>query len=463
MRRTISLLFFAALLLGACNPTVTLLGDQPVATQITPPAPLPSPAARTPFPTPTRSHNLAISPEALRGVEVQAWHGWDGSSASLFEQMASEFNLSNQWGLKVTVSAQHNLNLLTAAVDKALGGPDQPDIVVALPEQILAWQAQVLDLTPYLAQTGFGLDAGQLPAAFADQSELNGFRYGLPAARSARFIFYNQGFAHDLGFTAAPLTPDDFRKQACAANAFWKQDDDLTNDGFGGLALDTSSNWQTPYAWLAAGGGQVYINGEFHFNTPGNIDALGFVSKLRQDDCAWLPDTASDFEHLASRRALFITGSLGDIADQNAAFSAAASSDTWTLLPFPGQQPVIVTNGPDYAVLKSTDARQLGAWMFIRWMLEPQNQVRWSRGTGLLPVTQPAIDQLKNDNTVAPQWAAALDLIPDAQPYPQSADWRLADKILADGFLSYFRGFPLSRLPDVLAEMDAVIQDLIKK
>ena len=89
--------------------------------------------------------------------------------------------------------------------------------------------------------------------------------------------------------------------------------------------------------------------------------------------------------------------------------------------------------------------------------------MRWSRGTGLLPVPQPAIELLKADQTVTPQWAEALALIPDAQPYPQSADWRLADKILADGFLAYFRGFPNTSLPGVLDEMDTVIQDLIKK
>jgi ABC-type glycerol-3-phosphate transport system substrate-binding protein len=463
MRRILSLLLLSALFLSACVPTVTLLSSQPDLVPTAQATLLPPPIARTPVPTPTPDRRLNISPSALKGVEVRVWQGWDGTSTRLFDQMATEFTLSNKWGIKVTVVPQGNLSLLGTAMEKSLGTPEQPDMVVALPEQILGWQPQVIDLAPYVEQPDLGLDLKELPAAFGDQSTLNGVRYGLPAARSARFLFYNVSFAFDLGFTSAPQTAEDFRKQACAANAFWKQDKDLTNDGFGGLALDSASNWQTPYSWLAAGGGQIFSDGQFKFNTPANTAALEFVSKLRDADCAWLPDTATNYEHLASRQALFITGSLADIADQNLAFSAAGSSDRWTLLPFPGQQPGIVTYGPDYAVLKSSDVRQMAAWLFIRWMLEPENQVRWSRGSGLLPVTTAAINTLKTDNTVTPQWAAALDLIPQAFTYPQTASWQLADKILADGFRSYFRGYPNIAIGDVLNVMDTTIQDLIKK
>jgi len=343
-----------------------------------------------------------------------------------------------------------------------LSAPEQPDMVIAMPEQILAWQVNVVDLAPYLAQPEFGLAAGEAAGAFWDQSQINGVRYAVPAARSARFLFYNQSFARELGFETAPQTAEDFRKQACAANAFWKRDTDLTNDGFGGLAMEVTSNWQTPYSWLAVGGGQVFSDGQFHFNTPENLSALDFISKLRQDDCAWQASTSSNFEHFASRRALFITGSLSDIGEQNRAMAAAGSTDAWTVLPFPGQKPGIVGYGPDYAVLKSNGAHQLAAWLFIRWMLETKNQVHWSQGTGLLPVTAAAEKVVEADKASIPQWAAALRLIPQAMPYPQTARWRLADKILGDGFIAYSAGFPNVTLEAVFKTMDSTIADLPK-
>ena len=462
MRRIPALLLIAAFILGACSPNSGLIAPAQPTSSPTPPPPLPTPLVYTPTPAPTPLPDVG-SPDKLRGVEIQIWHGWDGSSASLFDQMASEFSLSNKWGIKVSVVRQQNLSLLSDAVDKALTTTEHPDIVVALPEQILAWKEQVVDLTPYTVQPDFGLNPQDLMANFGDQSNLKGVRYGIPAARTARFLFYNSSFAHDLGFSSAPHTPDEFRKQACTANAFWKKDKDLTNDGYGGLALDVTSNWQTPYSWLATNGGNAFSDGQVQFNTPDNVNALNFVSLLRADNCAWLPDSETNYEFLANRRALFITGSLSDIAAQNVAFSAASSPDQWTVLPFPGKDTGIVMYGPDYAVLKSNNTRQLASWLFIRWLMEPKNQVRWALGTGLLPVTNAALDGLKKNSSVTSQWSAALGLIPLAKGYPQTAAWKQADKILADGFIAYFRSYPSQTLAAVLGQIDGITQDLLKK
>ena len=464
MRRILPLLLLSAILLGACAPTVTLLTREPDASPTAKSTLMPPPAisTRAAPPTPTRAPDLGVRADALKGIEVVAWHGWDGSSASLFAQMAAEFTLSNEWGIKVKVVPQHNLNLLAAEVDKVIRTPEHPDIVLALPEQQLGWKDALTDLTPYVSHPEFGVDAKDFPAAFWEQSMVDGVRYGVPAARSARFVFYNVSFARTLGFNAAPQTPDEFRKQACAANAFWKQDKDLTNDGYGGLALDVTPAWQTPYSWLAASSGQVFVDGSFHFNTPENISALDYVSKLRADNCAWPSASASNYEHLASRRALFITGNLSDIAEQKTAFAAAASTDEWSVLPFPGQKPDIVVYGPDYAVLKSSAARQLAAWLFIRWMLEPKNQARWAQETGLFPVRTSAIDLLKNERSTNPQWSAALDLIPLSKTYPQTAQWGLASRVMADGFIAYFGSFPNATLESVLSVMDATVEEMNK-
>ena len=461
------------LILSACT-QVTLFGIAPEVTATPVGTPLPAPAARTPvIPTPTPGIDVGAKTDALKGVKVLVWHGWDGTSSALLEKMANEFNLTNKLGLIITVAPQKNLTQLAGAVENALGKPEQPDLVIALPEQILAWQQQVVDLTPYIKQPNtpaqpVGLDLSLIPAGFLAQSELNGVRYALPAARTARYIFYNASFASELGFDKAPATTDDFRKQACSANAFWKTDADLTNDGYGGLALDapTDVNWQTAYSWLAAGtagSADTFSDGKFHFNTPANLSALQFVTQLRTDNCAWLPDSLTNFEHLVSRRALFITATLGDINAQNAAFNAAGSADLWTILPFPGAQPVIVPYGPDYAILKSTPALQLGAWIFLRWMLDPQNQLRWSRGTGLLPVLQPALLMISTDITLPHQWSAALALIPYSKIYPQTSAWSLADKILADGMRAFDRSYPNVPMPDILDMIDTAVKDMLTK
>ena len=85
-----------------------------------------------------------------------------------------------------------------------------------------------------------------------------------------------------------------------------------------------------------------------------------------------------------------------------------------------------------------------------------------SRGTGLLPVTTSAVKVLEADGSSIPQWVAAMRLIPLALPYPQTASWRVADKILADGFQAYFASFPNASLTDVFKTIDSTIADLPK-
>jgi ABC-type glycerol-3-phosphate transport system substrate-binding protein len=113
-------------------------------------------------------------------------------------------------------------------------------------------------------------------------------------------------------------------------------------------------------------------------------------------------------------------------------------------------------------VLKSSAARQLAAWLFIRWMLEPENQARWAQETGLFPVRISSIDLLKNERSANPQWSAALDLIPLSKTYPQTAQWGLASRVMADGFIAYFGSFPNTTLEGVLSVMDATVEEMNK-
>ncbi len=55
--------------------------------------------------------------------------------------------------------------------------------------------------------------------------------------QSAQVMFYNNTWASELGFDAAPQTADEFKEQACAAAAANDADDTPDNDGTGGLCL----------------------------------------------------------------------------------------------------------------------------------------------------------------------------------------------------------------------------------
>jgi ABC-type glycerol-3-phosphate transport system substrate-binding protein len=476
MRRLLPLVIVAALLLGACSPEITLLTRQPDSTPTTESPSGQSTAApaptRTPSPSPTPG--LRLNPDLVKGLEVEAWVSGDVSGLG---PLAADFNGSNPWGVKISLVSYPNLNLLAGAVAASLESDSRPDIVLALPEQLLGWSDSLLDLTPYAANAEFGVAQQAIQPAFLEQSNLDGIQYGIPVVRSGRYLFYNVTWARELGFDTAPQTWEDFRAQACAANATWKADADPTNDGFGGLALEVTSNWQTPYGWIRALGGEVFAEGAYAFASAQNIAALQKLADLRAEGCAWLPSTLTNFEHLAARKALFISGGLGDLTNQRVAFSTVStgsttvsSADEWTVIAFPGERLVVPVYGLDMAVFQSDvspgstsgSGRELAAWLFIQWLLKPENQARLARASGLFPVSQAGFDLLQGDLSANPQKGAAAELLAQAVGYPRSADWGLANKVLADGFLYLFRAFPNASAESVLRQMDTTVGDLLK-
>ena len=458
-----ALFLLAALAFSACgtgSPTHDATPDLPAAKVTSSPSSTPVPSI-TPTPLPT----LAVDPAALRGVSIQVWHAFAGPAADLFTSQAAEFNATNQWGIVVNPDGFGDYTSLLDGMNTALDAGQAPDLVAALPEQTLAWEAlgKVVDLQPYLADPQWGLTAdviGDIPSVFWAQDHANGKQLGIPAQRSARFIFYNQTWAHELGFATPPTTADEFRQQACTANASFQKDADPKNDGYGGWIVDT--DWQTTYSWLLAFGGGVADGSAYGLRTDPNLAAMQFIKRLFDSHCAWLSTEPTPFDSFARRSALFISGDLAGLPAEMEAMKRQKNSDEWTVIPFPGTQGSgLVAYGPSYTVLKSTPEKQLAAWLFARWLLSPENQAQWVEETGLFPLRNSVLNMVGSYLLASPQWGAANAALSQAQDVPQIASWRKVRYVLEDGMTVLFQeNLPLDKLPDLLVEMDSMAQEL---
>ncbi|KAF0106297.1 MAG: hypothetical protein FD146_2666 [Anaerolineaceae bacterium] len=467
--RILSLTLTAALVFSACGPATPAPASTPelvagTATAIAAPTTTPVPA-------------IGLAPASLRGVRIQVWHAFSGASAEIFTSRLARFNSVNEWDIIVDQAWQGDQPSLFEAVNAALESGPRPDLVIALPEQTLVWDASgaVVDLTPYVSDPDWGLAAGEVadfPSVFWQQDEVNGRRLGVPAERSARYLFYNVTWARELGFNSPPVTADDFSEQACAANASFRADASEQNDGYGGWIVD--ADWQTVHPWLLAFGGGVTDSGGYLFQTDPNLAALEFLKTLKDNACAWMAADPENpfathpgpfYEQFANRSALFITGDLTEAAAFSAALTRLGSTDEWTAIPFPGPEAQAVTvYGPSYTLLESTPERQLAAWVFVRWLLSPENQADWVEAAGTLPLRAATLDLLAGYRSAHPQWGAAVDALSLAHGVPQRADWRTVRYVLADGTLSIFRmDVPVSDIPNVLAEMDATAEEISNK
>jgi ABC-type glycerol-3-phosphate transport system substrate-binding protein len=459
----------AAFVLSACgqsNATATL---SPAATS-SPPGGLGRPtvttaSASTPTAAPTPLPRIALGPERLRGVSLQVWRAFSGAAADVFTDQLAQFNTLNEWGIIVYQSAYGDYASLFEAVDAGLASDPRPDLTAALPEQAFAWQARgaVVDLNPYLYDPTWGLSASEIadiPAVFWTRDAAGGQRLGAPAERSARFLFYNQTWARELGFTSPPASPEEFRLQACAANAFYRQDTVKQNDGYGGWMVNTQP--ETVLSWLLAFGGGALQDGEIHFSTPENRAALEFLKGLYDEHCAWISTEPNPYESFARRSALFVAADLAEVSRLAETMARLGNSDEWTLLPFPGESgPVLVTSGPAYILLASTPEKQLAAWLFVRWLLTTDNQAQWVQAAGRLPLRFSALDLLGEYRAAHPQWEAAVGYLSLAQTAPPSAGWRAAQYVLSDGTAFVFRtDLAVDKIPSILEEMDATVEEL---
>jgi multiple sugar transport system substrate-binding protein len=456
-------LLLVALILSACGSVTPV----PSATRILPTAtgtvssasPVPTPtltASPTPLPT------IGTDPASLRGVKIQVWNAFAGAASDLFINQAAQFNANNEWGIIVTLANIGDYTSLFEIMNTALDTGQSPELVAALPEQTLAWdtRAFVVDLTPYFADPRWGLlddSSADIPTVFLAQDNINGRQLGVPAQRSARFLFYNQAWARELGFDNPPSTADEFRKQACAGNASFLKDKDLTNDGKGGWVVDTA--WQTVYSWMLAFGGGVVDGNDYALRTDTNLAALQFIRGLSDSHCAWPSETP--YDSFASRTALFISADLAELPAAMGSMEAVKNPDEWTVIPFPGPQGrVVVAYGPSYSVMKSVPEKQLAAWLFIRWLLSPENQSQWVESTGLFPLRTSLLDMIGPYRLALPQWDSAVETLNRAQDVPQLASWRKVRYVLEDGMTTVFQTtLSADQLPFVLEEMDSMAQE----
>ena len=99
----------------------------------------------------------------------------------------------------------------------------------------------------------------------------------------------------------------------------------------------------------------------------------------------------------------------------------------------------MITYGTSYALLETEDAEALASWLFVKWMLTPQNQAKWVKSTALFPLRISALDELSDYEKANPQWAEAVDLISQAEIHPQISSWHKVRYLLGDGFEFIFR------------------------
>ncbi|MBK6791486.1 MAG: extracellular solute-binding protein [Anaerolineales bacterium] len=460
MKKILPLFLVLSIILSACSATETPAGDtKPASTK----QGNETETVSTEESSVETVSRLEVDMEALKGLELSVWTPWYGVEQGLFETFVSEFNTNNEWGIKVTAQSQINFTNLYEVTTASLPTEDRPDLVIALPEHAQSWFADgvTTDLTNYVEDPLYGLKADDIPFAFWSQDISSKARVAVPAQRTAQVMLWNQTWADELNINVAPASADAFRSQACRAHTAMGKDAFAENDAMGGWIVDTQP--MTAYAWMLSFGGGVLEEGNYRFLSPDNIDAFKFLRELSEANCAW-QGAADPISSFANREALFITVSLSDLPNVTRAFASVENRDTWVVLPFPNKNGgSIAVYGSSYIVMKSTPEEQLAAWLFVRWLLDNEQDARWVEATHLFPLRESTVNLLGDYEKNHPQWKQAVELLSQGELQPQLGSWRTIKVMLGDGFAHMYRvNVPSGQVAAILAQMETMAKDLSK-
>jgi multiple sugar transport system substrate-binding protein len=190
----------------------------------------------------------------------------------------------------------------------------------------------------------------------------------------------------------------------------------------------------TAYAWMLAFGGGVLEEGNYRFLAPNNVETFKFLRELSESNCAWQGAVKIRSPRLRTARRCS-SPPFGRPSFRGARFANAGNATNGRVIPFPNEDDgVLAVYGSSYVVLKSTDEEQLAAWLFVRWLLENEQDARWVEATHLFPLRTSTLDLLGDYEKTHPQWKQAVDLDSAGRVATSTGSWRTVKIMLGDGF-----------------------------
>jgi multiple sugar transport system substrate-binding protein/sn-glycerol 3-phosphate transport system substrate-binding protein len=405
------------------------------------------------------------------GQTVAFWHVWgtDKPSEALLA-IVDEFNATNEWGITVEAVDQDDYAPLEDAFNAAIQSGDLPDLVTGYSNAMANWYAvdSVVDLSPYMNDPVLGLTAEDLSAI--NEGSINGGKapdgtqFAFPISQSANVLFYNSGWAKELGFENPPANWAEFEEQACAATEANTNDDNPDNDGTGGLVLYPSASNVASFVFANGGNMQNADGSGYDFTDQTVVDVANFMKSMWDNGCAF-PTESYPNPEFATRKALFTMSSTAGLPYQVAAFEAEdAIQDEWTIIPFPGKEggQSVDLFGQYVAIANTNPERMMATWVFVKYLTSPEAQAKWTEGSNYYPIRSDAVSMLGAYIGENPIWSQGLSFMQDGKAEPAWPSWTSTRRSVQDTFFAILAATP-EEIPGLLEELNATAAQAIEE
>lgn len=331
-----------------------------------------------------------MATEITGPVEIEFWHAMSGGHEEALTKITDDFNAS-QDKVKVKLVNQGSYGDLSQKVMASAKAKKLPVMSQAYEDWITEYIQNdlVTNLNPYIENSEIGWsdqELNDIVQVFRDANQWDGKYYGIPFNKSTRILFYNQGLFEEKG-VKVPTNWDELRTAADKLT-FEKNGKKVVGLGFEnsiGLEINT---------WIKQAGGDFIDDqtGEVKFNSPEGKEALTYIQNMIKDGVGRLAGEDGYMSEPFGRGdvAMYIGSSAGIPFVEK----AAEGNINWSAMVLPkGKKAATNFAGTNVTIFNTaTDQQKLGAWEYIKFLINTDNTAYWAEKSGYLPIRYSALE-----------------------------------------------------------------------
>ncbi len=353
----------------------------------------------------TKESETSLDPK--NPTTVTLWHYYSSESKITFENLVDEFNstIGIEKGVIVTPIAKSNIfeleTELTASSQGVVTSEEMPDIFTVYDDKLVELDAlgKICDLNAYFSEE----DKGKYIDGFLTYNS-KGELLSIPIAKSIEIIYLEKNqldkFAKDTNYDYSTLST--WQEYYELSRQYYKWSDnktpDIQWDGKSFMGFDSVANY------IIVGNKQLgidIVDGENKivvldkevlkpifdiYYTGTSLGYFNSVGAFRSDD-------------VKANEIVGYTGSTSGVTF----FPTSIVTDS-EILPseliiknypvFEGGEPYAIQQGANVAISVSTPEKQEGAALFLKWITEPEQNLKFTMTSGYLPIEKTAIDEI---------------------------------------------------------------------
>ncbi len=336
-------------------------------------------------------------------VEVSAIYGLNSAKLPVFEALADEFSKTNEWGIKVNIRQAE-----ISSADMAIISPPEASRLLR--------EGQSEELSPLLSHPVWKIADGRRGFYAAARKQTDYWDFSLkvtsiPLSMDSCILIVNDDLLKEAGFEKIP---GNWKFMHYMMYKIKK----LT----GRPAMGMEFNSQSVVPFIHARGGSIQSPAGITYSliNPVVNRTLRYIRRLNKKNML------SSNNYRYSNQTEFAFGKLPMVftgIDGLKAYSELISMTSpelqWSAALLPTRRPdsgVTVNCTHTAAVLKGPVEKRLASWLFIRWLAEPEQQIKISSMTYSLPAEKSALQKIIDEKPEAfvPQWLQAASAISDA-------------------------------------------------